>query len=155
MLETSVPNFSDIYLSGPNEKHLELKYKTLIKNALPGLIIYDTSIRPNGDWFINDLFVLHNCNLMAFLVPDFPLPGVAPKIGYFYAYLCQCCKVSLGQPSDRIICIWPENVNPQYGRRVIERMGIIVSTVEEAIDLIKRNKRIQKQLTLTNKESKS
>lgn len=128
----------DIYLSGPDEKYLAVKYKTLIKQALPSANIYDTSDRPDGDWFSNDLSVLQTCKLMVFMVPDFPMPGVAPKIGYFYSQLQIRGIIDFGQKSHRIICIWPPEISPKYGQRVIERMGIIVPTVDEAIAIIKK-----------------
>jgi hypothetical protein len=129
-----------IYLSGPDEKYCAEKYKTLIKklikSAFPDVRIYDTEERPEGDWFENDLMTLENADMMVFMTPDFPLPGVAPKIGYFYANLYHRKLIKWGKPSDRIICIWPEKIEPKYGQRVIKRMGTIVPTAADAIELI-------------------
>ena len=135
--KTTPKSSYEIYLSGPNEKYTEIKYKTIIKLAFPKVTIYDTSDRPSGDWFKNDLQVLQTCKLMVFMTPHFPLPGVSPKIGYFYYSLQLRGIINFGEKSQQIICIWPPEITPKHGQRVVERMGIIVPTVEEAIKIIK------------------
>ena len=125
-----------IYLSGPDEKYCAEKYKTFLIHAYPSVRFYNTETRPEGDWFENDLMTLENADMMVFMTPDFPLPGVAPKIGYFYACLQERRLIKWGQPSDQIICIWPDEVKPKHGQRVIKRMGVIVPTVGETIKLI-------------------
>jgi len=128
----------DIFISGPAEKYCNVKYKTLIRQAFPRASIYDTEETHDGDWFTNDLIALGQAKFMVVLVPDFPMPGMSPKTGFFYAKFAErqgdFFKASV---NPNLIFIWPDNVKPDYGKKVAARMGLIVSTAEEAINFLR------------------
>lgn len=128
----------DIFISGPAEKYCEIKYKSLIKQALPDAVIYDTEEVHNGDWFDNDLAALEQSLCMVVLVPQFPMPGMSTKVGYFYAKLMERVNQQFKNlAAPYIIFIWPNDVMPDYGKKVAERMGYIVISVEECIKRLK------------------
>lgn len=85
-------------------------------------------------WFEDNLLALENSLTMVALVPDFPFPGVALEVGFFYH---KNCKGDATRPLEELIVIWPSIVTPDYGKKVVEKMGFIVENTQEAIARLK------------------
>ncbi len=122
----------DIFLGGPWEKYTSQPYKSLIKSAFPELSIYDPENMQHTDWFNSNLDALRHVKILIVFAPAFPMPGVAVEAGIYYEH-----RLLMGR-KPQLITIWPDAVQPEWGREVIEKMGAVVKTTEEAIELIRR-----------------
>jgi len=129
----------DLFLGGPWERFAPFPYKTEIKNAFLGKNLFDPESQDSqktGEWFEDNYNALENSLAMVALVPSFPFPGVGPEAGIFYSKRRGSAKL-LAKPLDELTIIWPKELKPDYGKRVAEKMGYVVTNSEEAIARLK------------------
>lgn len=154
----------DIFIGGPPDRRAPFPYKQMIKDAFPDLAIYDWENYKGDDYQEQNHLAIRQSSMMVSLVPDFPMPGIGPEIGYFYCWheeriKCDKKGICLGmkrigtfgngdphlgdfifsEPINYMILIWPEGVQPDFAKRTLAQYGLIVPTVEEAIKAIKAN----------------
>lgn len=67
------------------------------------------------------------------MVPEFPMPCLGPEIGVFWSDNV----IDLKQPLRQLIIIWPDSIKPEYGKEILKRMGIVVRTLDEAVQALK------------------
>ncbi len=122
----------DIFLAGPWEKYASEQYKTLVRAAFPTLRFYDPEETQMPHWFDRNLEALRHTKILFVFVPTFPFPGVGPEVGIYFE------RRTLMGRKPYIVAVWPNDVQPQWGKEVLSRMGVIVPTVAEAIEIIRR-----------------
>jgi hypothetical protein len=125
-----------VYLAGqPNE--YENDWKEEFKK-LEGFEFYDWEFDSNQTspdiFFPDDLKAIKNSQI---LIAN---PGVAPseatwvEIGYFLANNTK----NPGDKCDKLIIIWKDERLPKWSVEFIEKAGIVVNSVEKAIEELKR-----------------
>ncbi len=126
-----------VYLAGqPNE--YENNWKEFFKKV-PDFDFYDwefDSDQTSSDTFFpDDLKAVNNADI---LVAN---PGIAPseatwmEIGSFYMK-----NTNPGDFCERLIIIWKEDRNPKWSIDFVKKAGKVVSSIEEAIDELKKLK---------------
>lgn len=121
----------DVFLGGPWEQYSSEPYKSLLKAAFPAMSFYDPEATQAGDWFERNLEALRKSKILVVFVPAFPFPGVGPEVGIYFEH-----RTLMGR-EPLIVAVWPEAVQPQWGKEVLARMGTVVPTVHEAIGVIR------------------
>lgn len=127
-----------VYLAGqPNE--YENNWKEIFKK-IPNFDFFDWEFDSNqtspDTFFIDDLNAINSADI---LIAN---PGIAPseatwiEIGNFYA---KNVKQS-GELCSNLIIIWKENRNPKWSLDFVNKTGIVVDSIEKAIDLLKQFK---------------
>jgi len=125
-----------VYLAGqPNE--YENNWKEVFKK-IHGFKFYDWEFDSNqsspNTFFSDDLKAVNFANI---LVAN---PGLAPseatwiEIGNFYAK-------NVKQPGDfckNLIIIWKDDRNPKWSIDFVKKTGIVVGSVEEAVNELKK-----------------
>ncbi len=122
----------DIFLGGPWEQFSSEPYKSLLRTAFPRLSFYDPEQIQYGDWFERNLEALRKSKILIVFVPAFPFPGVGPEVGIYFEH-----RTLMGR-EPQVVAVWPEGVQPQWGKEVLARMGTVVPTVHEAVGAIRR-----------------
>ncbi|MDP2855684.1 MAG: hypothetical protein Q8N90_01005 [bacterium] len=130
----------DVFLGGPQEEYAPIPfYKTKIKDALPEMKMFDpfapeyAEIQKQGKWWGNNLIGLNNSQSMIAMVPVFPMPSLGPETGIFWSLN----HTDVMQPLPQLIVIWSDSVKPEWGKEMLKKMGIVVSTVDEAVQALK------------------
>jgi len=130
----------DIFLGGPKEEFAPIPfYKKQIKAALPDKLMFDPfdpsfeNLQKQGLWWPNDLLGLTHSSTMIAMVPAFPMPCLGPEVGIFYYYKC----VNFNKPLAQLIIIWSDSIQPTYGCELMKKMGIVVQTIDEAVQALK------------------
>lgn len=151
-----VHNFEyDMFLGGPPDRRAPFPYKQQIKDAFPDIRIYDWEDYKGDDYQEHNNQALKSSFMMVSLVPDFPMPGIGPELGYFYAHNEDRIKegLQLGidfdgtverpswkavrtDPHHYAILIWPDSVKPDFAKKTIGHYGLIVPNVLSAIEEI-------------------
>jgi|GEM_PF-1337460 len=126
----------DIFLGGPPDRRSPFPYRQIIKAAFPDLRIYDWEEYHGDDYQERNHQMIRQSRMMVSLVPDFPMPGIGPEVGYFYAVHEEMIRAAKVSP---IILIWPDSVKPDFTKKTIGHYGLIVPSVEEAIAAIKNS----------------
>lgn len=129
----------NVYLAGqPNEYENDWKEKF---KGLTGFEFYDWEFQSDQSspdtFFPDDIKAVNNADI---LIAN---PGIAPseatwiEIGYFLRINTK----TPGERCSRLIIIWKEERNPKWSIEFVKKAGIVVSSIEEAIDeLIKLKK---------------
>lgn len=121
----------DIFLAGPWEQYSSERYKSLLKAAFPKLSFYDPEEHQSLNWFDLNRQALRKSSVLFVFVPNFPFPGVGPEVGIYFEH-----KALMGR-KPQIVAVWPDDVQPQWGKEVLSKMGAVVSTVDEALPIIR------------------
>lgn len=83
-------------------------------------------------FFPQDLTAVTNAEYLVAYPATAPSEGTWIEIGYFLAK-----NTSFpGEKCDRLIIIWPDSREPKWSIEFIKKCGVVVSTVQEAIDLL-------------------
>lgn len=149
----------DLFLGGPPDRRCNIPYRQMIKDAFPDLKIYDWESYKGDDYQAKNNDALRASRMMVSMVPDFPMPGIGPEVGYFYAIheeRIRADRLGLALTSPRFgpyvpdekiertcpvndsILIWPE-VFTTDTRKTIAQYALLVSSVDEAIAAIHSN----------------
>ena len=126
----------DVYLSGPWEKHCKTPYKTMIKNLLPFLSIYDPEDYQNADWFEDDLEAIQNSKCIICYANNIPMSASVFEIGYFFA-LSRLSELDSNY-SRHIIIVWEDVLEPTFAKKWHARSGYLVNSIESAVSLYKK-----------------
>lgn len=124
-----------VFLAGPWERFATVPYKTLIEEALPELQFFDPEVRDSQrtqSWFEDNYIGMKNSEVMVVFVPEFPFPMCAQEAAMFYMMNKEWNQVG---PLRNLIYIWlPETAEGRdWGKEGCLRMGVVVSSVQEAI----------------------
>lgn len=124
-----------VYLAGQWNKH-DNNWKKLFD--LPECKFHDPEIHSDqtspDTYFPEDLQGVRNADIMI------ANPGVAPsegtwiEIGYFYATHVQVH----GDRCENLIIVWQDGRAPRWSFDFVNKTGIVVATVEEARERLKR-----------------
>ncbi|GEM_PF-1424583 len=125
-----------VYLAGQSNEH-DSNWKKPFK-AVQECDFYDWEVdsdqtSPNT-YFPDDLNGIKNADI---LIAN---PGIAPseatwiEIGYFYANNTE----KPGDFCDKMIIIWQENRNPKWSINFVKKVGLVVSTFDEALEELKQ-----------------
>lgn len=119
-----------VYLAGQSNEH-DNDWKENFKK-IPEFNFYDwefDSDQTSPDtYFPDDLNGINNADI---LIAN---PGIAPseatwiEIGLFYMK-----NTTLGNRCEKLIIIWKEDRNPKWSIEFVKKVGIVVSTMDEAI----------------------
>ena len=130
----------DVFLGGPMDEFAPIpNFRRIIKGALPELKMFDpfapeyAEIQRQGQWFCNNMIGIEHSRSMIAMVPEFPMPCLGPEIGIFWT----CHNANLLGLLPQLIIIWPDSIKPEYGKEILKRMGIVVNTVDDAIQSLK------------------
>lgn len=91
---------------------------------------FDSDQTSPDTFFPDDMNGIRRANIMI------ANPGVAPsegtwiEIGYFYGLHTK----KPGNPCNQLIIIWSDNRNPKWSIEFVRKTGIVVTSVEEALD---------------------
>ncbi|MFW5871661.1 MAG: hypothetical protein ACOCUT_00995 [bacterium] len=125
----------DLFLSGPWEQYSEVPWKSELKKAFPTKQLYDPEDHQNGDWFVTNGQAIERSSSMVVYVPEFPFSGAGLEAGIFYERI----RSSWGaKPSPNLIYLWRDSVQPDWGKEVAKRTGIVVPTLEETIKALQK-----------------
>lgn len=123
-----------VYLAGQSNEH-DHNWKEQFK-SIPGFEFYDWEIHSDqtsaDTFFPDDLRAVNSADI---LIAN---PGMAPseatwiEIGYFYGNNIK----EPGQFCDRLIIIWQEGRNPKWSIEFVYKAGYVVSTFQEAINIL-------------------
>lgn len=125
-----------VYLAGQANEY-ENDWKEEFKK-LEGFDFFDWEFDADqtspDTYFPQDLMAIKNADI---LVAN---PGIAPseatwvEIGYFLA----CNTKRPGESCKKLIIIWKDARNPKWSIEFIKKAGIVVNTVEEALEQLKK-----------------
>lgn len=126
-----------VYLAGQWNEY-ENDWKEIFKK-IKSFDFFDPEIDSNQDrdkFFEDDLTAIKKSNIMV------ANPGIAPseatwaEIGYFYSLNTN----KIGNPCKKLIIIWKKE-RPTWSLDFIKKMGIIVDSVEKAIEELNKIKK--------------
>lgn len=127
-----------IYLAGQPNQYAN-NWKEEFKK-IKGFEFYDPDFDSNqtspDTFFPDDLNAVNTSDI---LIAN---PGVAPseatwiEIGYFLAKNTS----KPGETCKNLIIIWPDERQPKWSISFVEKVGYVVTTVEEAIELLIQNR---------------
>lgn len=129
----------DVFLGGPMDEYAPIPFfRNIIREALPELKMFDPfaskfkEIQKQGCWFGNNMIGLEYSRSMIAMVPEFPMPCLGEEVGIFWT----CHNVKRSGLLPQLIVIWPDSIKPEYGKEMLRKMGIVVSTLDEAIQTL-------------------
>jgi len=128
----------DLYLAGNWEGYLRGLDRRDFHDALRGYIIYDSKDFRERNWFKQNMDAARNSKLMVTMIPEFQMSSAEIEVGVFYnEHIFDEC-MGFDQSLDNLIIVWPPSTRPDFGKRTLEKMGIVVNDVQKAIRLSKR-----------------
>jgi hypothetical protein len=129
-----------IYLSGQWERYAAVPYKTIIKDSLPSLKIFDPEEHQEeneGNFFRTDKEAIRNSKYIICYGPPFAMSASTFELGYFYARMEQEGEVDNDLPLRNLIVIWDKDIKPKHGKKWYSKTGFLVETPEAAVEIIK------------------
>ncbi len=136
----------DIFLGGPRDNpnpkpgdrnQRVLLYKQPFRDAFPEGSIYDWETYTGDNYQEQNHLAIRSSKIMVAMVPEFPMPGIGPEIGYFYC--CHEYRIKNNPETPQIILIWLSDIEKDFTKKTLAQYGRNVSTVEEAIALAKQS----------------